>query len=940
MKFDNCFPRRDQSNRSNQQTNLVARLPLIAAVAFLATAGIARASVSVYESFNYTAGTLANGTAATGSGLSGTWTCGAAGTIGTGLSYPGLPVANNALSSGAGRQFVNFSSPLSTGTKWISFLFQASGNMGGNIDGVFFPNGNATCLWFGFGLAPYSPNQGQLGIGSMTTAGTTVQGATSLQQLGLGNYASTYLVVLKIDFNTSGANDTITIYTNPVANAAAPGVAAAGTYSSYDVGTISGIGLNVQGGANITVDEIRVGDTYGDVVGYVGTPPGTPTGLGATPGANSVTLTWTAASGTPNSYNIKRSTTSGTGYTTVGTTTAPTVTFTDSVLGGQTYYYVVTAVNGGGESSPSAEVSASPTLAAPAAPTGLMATAGNAQVALNWTASSFATSYNVKRATASSGPYTVIGTATAPTVTYSDASGLSNGTVYYYVVSATGDGGTSSDSSFVSATPAAAAPVYEPFNYSAGTFANGTAATGSGLSGTWTCGAAGTIGAGLTYPGLPVANNALSSGAGRQFVSFSNSLSSGTKWISFLFQASGNMGGNIDGVFFPNGNSTCLWFGFGLSPYSPTQGQFGIGSMTTAGTTVQGATALQQLGLGNYAQTYLVVIRIDFNTSGANDTITVYTNPVANAAAPGVPVAGGTYSSYDVGTISGIGLNVQGGANITIDEIRVGDTYGDVVGFVSIPPAAPTGLTATSAANSVTLSWTAATGVPNSYNIKRSTTSGTGYTTVGTTTVPTVTFTDSVLGGQTYYYVVTAANGGGEGSPSSEVSASPTLAAPVTPIGLTATPGNAQVALNWTASSFATTYSVKRATSSAGPYTVIATTTAPTVTYTDASGLNNGTTYYYVVSATGAGGPSSDSSPVSATPNGPRPLVAAVAPGTGIRWFASNGVTYQVQWCSTPPSTNTVWNNLGNPIAGNGSTNIVFDPVGPVQKFYQVIGIQ
>ncbi|MCA1607668.1 MAG: hypothetical protein LC775_19875, partial [Acidobacteria bacterium] len=43
--------------------------------------------------------------------------------------------------------------------------------------------------------------------------------------------------------------------------------------------------------------------------------------------------------------------------------------------------------------------------APPAAPTGLTATAGNAQVALSWTASSGATSYNVKRSTTSGGPY-------------------------------------------------------------------------------------------------------------------------------------------------------------------------------------------------------------------------------------------------------------------------------------------------------------------------------------------------------------------------------------------------------------------------------------------------------------------------------------------------------------------------------------------------------
>jgi hypothetical protein len=399
------------------------------------------------------------------------------------------------------------------------------------------------------------------------------------------------------------------------------------------------------------------------------------------------------------------------------------------------------------------------------------------------------------------------------------------------------------------------------------------------------------------------------------------------------------MGGNIDGVFFPNGNTTCLWFGFGLAPYSPTQGQWGIGSMTTAGTAAQGATSLKQVGLGNYGSTSLIVLKIEFNTSGANDTITIYTNPVANASGPGVPAAG-TYSSYDVGTISGVGLNVQGAANITVDEIHVGDTYGDVVGYVGTPPNPPTGLGATPGANLVSLSWTAATGSPTSYNVKRSADSGGPYTTVGTTTAPTVTYTDSVLGGQTYYYVVSAVNGAGESSNSSEVPASPTLTAPDAPTGLAATAGNAQVALSWTGSAFATSYNVRRATASAGSYSTIGTTTAPAVTYADSTGLNNGTTYYYVVSATGPGGTSSDSAPVSATPVAPPPLLVAIARGAGIVWFASDSVTYQVQWSSALLGTNTIWNNLGSPIAGNGATNTVFDPAGPTQHFYQVLSIQ
>jgi autotransporter-associated beta strand protein len=88
---------------------------------------------------------------------------------------------------------------------------------------------------------------------------------------------------------------------------------------------------------------------------------------------------------------------------------------------------------------------------------------------------------------------------------------------------------------------------------------------------------------------------------------------------------------------------------------------------------------------------------------------------------------------------------------------------------------------------------------------------------------------------------------------------------PVAPTNLTATPGNAQVVLNWTASTGATSYVVKEATTSGGPYTVL-NSDVTTATYT-ASGLGNGTTYYYVVAATGTGGTGSNSAEVGATPN-------------------------------------------------------------------------
>ena len=69
--------------------------------------------------------------------------------------------------------------------------------------------------------------------------------------------------------------------------------------------------------------------------------------------------------------------------------------------------------------------------------------------------------------------------------------------------------------------------------------------------------------------------------------------------------------------------------------------------------------------------------------------------------------------------------------------------------------------------------------------------------------------------------------------------------------------------LSWSASTGATSYNVKRSTTSGGPYTTIASPT--TTSYTD-TGLTNGTTYYYVVSAVNAAGESANSAQVSAAP--------------------------------------------------------------------------
>lgn len=86
--------------------------------------------------------------------------------------------------------------------------------------------------------------------------------------------------------------------------------------------------------------------------------PVTPAGLTASSGNASVSLTWTASSGAT-SYSVKRSTTSGGPYADLATAT--TASYSDStVSNGTTYYYVVSAVASSGESSDSAQASATP----------------------------------------------------------------------------------------------------------------------------------------------------------------------------------------------------------------------------------------------------------------------------------------------------------------------------------------------------------------------------------------------------------------------------------------------------------------------------------------------------------------------------------------------------------------------------------------------------
>lgn len=520
---------------------------------------------------------------------------------------------------------------------------------------------------------------------------------------------------------------------------------------SESSGLVAGVsGGSTADGANIAQETSNSSNSQQWLPGLANaappTPP-TPTGLAATPASISqINLSWTASPGAI-SYRIKRATNSGGPYTAilpeVNTTTYPDTGLTSST----TYYYVVSAVNGSGESADSGQADATTLTAPPDAPTGLSAILGTGRVTLSWTASGGATSYGVKRATTPGGTYTTVAEGLTGT-TYTDT-GISHAATYYYVVVATNADGTGPDSTEV-AVGAGTLVAHLKFDETGGTIA--TDSSGRAQHAALVNGAgftAGYLDNGLNLPATSAQHATLPSGIASGVTDFTVAT-----WIKV--------------------NAFSTWqriFDFGTGTnnnmFLSAQGPAGAGrlrfSIRTPSVAEQNIDSTLALTAG--AWTHVAVTR-------SGNTVSIYIN--GTLAGSGTVTLKPSDLGFTTQNYLGKSQFADPYLNSTLDDFRIHAqalSPAELSALANPAAGAPSQLVAIPGDSRATLTW-----LPHAtttHTVKRSTTSGGPYAVIAEG-VTELTYTDTGLtNGVTYYYVLSGGNAGGSGPDSAEVSATP-----------------------------------------------------------------------------------------------------------------------------------------------------------------------
>ncbi|HJU83599.1 MAG TPA: hypothetical protein VJ600_05270 [Holophagaceae bacterium] len=374
---------------------------------------------------------------------------------------------------------------------------------------------------------------------------------------------------------------------------------------------------------------------------------------------------------------------------------------------------------------------------------------------------------------------------------------------------------------------------------------------------------------------------------------------------------------------------------------SPTT--IALGASATLTATFSGGTATIDHGVGTATS--------GVGISVSPTTTTTYTLTVTNAAGTAVTAtatitvqAPPTISSFTAapaiitsGSTSTLAWTVSGATTLSLDN-----SIGDVSGTSSYPvaPAATTTytLTATNAFGNVSQSTTVTvvpppvitsfTANPTSV-VSGGTTQltgifsgGTGVVTPGNLAITSGTPITSNAITTTTTFTLTVTNAAG--TPASQTATVTLLTAPAAPTGVAAAPGDAAVTVSWNASSGASSYNLYRASTS-GVTKANYLSLPDGARFTGASspdtdtGLTNGKTYYYVVTAVNAAGESSESQEVSAMPQAGLGGPPRLAISSGVPPSPVAGTPYAFTFTATGGTPPYTWS--GAIISPDGTTN-------------------
>jgi hypothetical protein len=586
-----------------------------------------------------------------------------------------------------------------------------------------------------------------------------------------------------------------------------------------------------------------------DLAGYYVAPLGAPTGITATAGNAQATVSWTAPQWDGGTAITGYTVTASSGATVTAATTATSATVT-GLANGTSYTFTVTAANSTGTGPASATSGAVTPSAPPGAPTGVTATAGNGQATVTWTAPASTgggaiTSYKV-----AASPGTVTATV-AGTVTTAAVTGLANGTSYTFTVTAATVGGSGPASAASNAVTPATAP-------GAPTGVTATAGNAQATV-TWTPPAS-NGGSPVTEYAVTVYYGASVTAAATATSATITGLTNGT---SYTFTVTAI---NAAGYSAASAASNAV------TPTGPPD------TPDFTGWTVGNGQVTMDWSAPNDGGKPITGYTLTMEPGG-----TTYS---AAATATSLTVTGltdGTSYSFSITAASALGTSPPS------------DPVGPVIPIMV--PGAPTGVAATAASGSATVTWTAPVTEGNEvtgYTVTAAP-GGASVTVPGTATAATLT---GLANGTAYTFTVTAIDAAGVGAASAPSAAVTPGPVPGPPTGVQATTGNATATVTWAAPASAggsaiTSYIV---TAVPGGATVTVAGTILTATFT---GLTNNTSYRFTVVAVNSYGDS--------VPSGSSPTVTPTAPAAPDAPFITNvtGEDSAVAVTWSPPDTGT-----------------------------------